>query len=1283
VRPGECLRIVLRNALDGAEPADLHIHGVGLQVVGGGPAIATNAQAMTLPGGTVTYEWQAPDDEREATHYLHSHGDQRLQSEHGLFGALVVEPPDSEWIDPRSGTESRGWDAMVRAPGGPSFREFVIMYHEVGDESYQVLDSRGQFVPLVDSISQAYRPDGRALSYRSEPFLNRFRLGQLVLGHPDESLAYSSYSYGDPATPVMRTYLGDPTKQRIVHAGSEVFHVHHMHGGATRWRRQPGEEDPGLADGLVKKPELTPKLTERTDSQSLGPSETFDVVDECGAGGCQQSAGDFLYHCHIAQHYFSGMWGLWRVYNTLQDGPASTDALPKLAVLEDRAGATKTAVPAASLAGTTLASYGTKTELGAFDLAGWVERQLPPQGTPKVYDASVWDWTTDGTHWLGEAETDQVWPGYRARAPGIRPELLFDPQTGKLAYPFMRPHLAHRPPFSPNHGPDPYLDTPAVGSGTGPPEPGSSGAGSVCPAGTKQKQFDINAISTPVTMNARDNLVDSGGELFVLRQNAEAARVDRTLQVPLAIRANAGEDCVDVLLRSDLRDGGDAPFSKVGLHIHFVQFDVQASDGLDAGFNYEQTVRPFLTSAETISQPVAAGATTVEVGDATRFSVGSVVGVGVDQASTFESHRIMAIQGDVLTLDRGLTSAHGAGEVVSAEFVRYRWYPDAQFGTSYFHDHVDAIHSWYHGLLGALIAEPPGSTYTDAHTGAELRSGPIADIHTEAKVSNEITGSFRELSLFIQDDNKLNAVGRSSGSAYNLRAEPLDARNGDPSLLFSSAAHGDPETPIIEANLGDPVVVRSLVGATNDVHTVHIDGHWFRGEPWSSTSPPIDTIHLGISERYDLSLAAAGGPQKRPGDYLYYSGRTFKLEEGSWGLVRVHAADEGNLKPLPGHETTPTPSQDTCPARAPVRPFGVSVVEASLPMLQGATGKVYVLDSEADAVASGQQPPQPLVLHVGVGDCIEVALTNRTAAGDVTYHCDLLAVDPATSGGVAAGREPAQSVAPGASQTFRYYASPEVGETVSLVRDWGNVLENPGVGLYGAIVVGPPGATYRGTGWSVDVFPKDAPPYRDVSLFFQENDESIGTHRMPYTTAVKGNVGVNYRAAPLQERLAGDRWTGAAFRSDANGDPPTPLIQAFAGDGVRVHVLAPWSEQAQVFSIEGHRWPQEPGRVGTNVIGSTQVGGLEALTLDLDGGAGGIDHLPGDYVYGDHRGPYLEAGLWGIFRVHPQGQSVAGLRPLMTKESSLRLQPTVIALGALVLVVVFSVHRRRRLASSG
>src|SRR5207248_6490532 len=124
---------------------------------------------------------------------------------------------------------------------------------------------------------------------------------------------------------------------------------------------------------------------------------------------------------------------------------------------------------------------------------------------------------------------------------------------------------------------------------------------------------------------ARGDLVDPFGELYVLRDQEDAVRANPGLRVPLVIRANAGEDCLDVLLRNEVPDTEGDPFSKVSAHIHFVQFDVQASDGVDTGFNYEQTVRPFRASGETLTATVAAGMTTVSVADAGPFQLGAVV----------------------------------------------------------------------------------------------------------------------------------------------------------------------------------------------------------------------------------------------------------------------------------------------------------------------------------------------------------------------------------------------------------------------------------------------------------------------------------------------------------------------------------------------------------------------------------------------------------------------------------------------------------------------------------
>jgi FtsP/CotA-like multicopper oxidase with cupredoxin domain len=1241
VNQGECLRISLRNELEG-EAASFHIHGSTLLIEGSDdPAIATNPDSFAAPGETVDYEWMVAEDEPEGTHYVHSHGDAREQTVHGLFGAVIVELAGSRFLDPETGEELRsGWSAIIEDRNGEDFREFGLYYHEVGDENYQFLDKEGEFVPQVDPTTSAYRPGARALNYRSEPFLNRLQLQEQLTGRFDESVAYSSYVFGDPATPIMRSYLGDPVKERIIHGGSEVFHVHHVHGGAVRWRRQPDAEDTNFATGLDKHPPILPAASERLDSQGIGPSETYDVENECGSGGCQQSVGDFLVHCHVAHHYFAGMWGLWRVYNTLQDGQASTDSLPPLAELPDRKGGVAPAVDSSQLVGTSVDWSGERFDITAGGLAEWVQRQLPPRGRPKGYDASVLDWSVEGNVFVNEPETQQAWPGYHPAQPGSRPPFPFDPKTGKLAYPFLRPHFGKRPPFAPGHGPAPYLDPPAEPSGI--PPPGTSGPASVCPDGTSLKSFSMEAIALPITQNERANIVDPNGELYVLKEQEEAVRANNDLRVPLTIRANAGEDCVDVTLTSTLEDSPDNHgFAKVNTHIHFVQFDVQASDGVIAGFNYEQSVRPFTVEGQRVVAAAASGASSIQLDGAERFQPGILVGVGMDEDETFEVREISSVSGSTVTFDEPLEHAHAQGEIVSTEFVRYRWYPDVQFGTAYFHDHVNALKSWRHGLVGALVSEPPGSTYHDPHSGEPIDSGPIADIRTEAPVSADVTGSFREFALFIQDDNPPVHIDRSSGSAINLRAEPIGRRPGDPSRAFSSTVHGDPATPLLEAYVGDPMVLRALVGGTNDTHTLHVDGHWFRIEPYSLTSPPTSTAHLGISERYDLVIPRAGGPQQLPGDYLYYNGRSFKLLEGSWGLLRV-LDGEGGLQRLPGRDP-PAPPELVCPAGESEKSFSVAAIEVDLPMLGRGTGKIFVLDQDKAAVRSGERLPEPLVLHVNVGDCVRVELRNETD-GPVSFHADMLAYDPADSAGVEAGRMPPQAIPTGASRTYTFFASQEVGETVALIRDWGDVTENPGLGLYGAIVVGPEGATYRDVysdedvsleaRWQVNVFPSDGEPYRDYSLFLQDEDESIGTHRMPYTTEVSDTTAINYQSAPLEDRLDADGELASPFlSSDARGDPPTPLVEAYAGESMLLRVIAPWSEQAQVFTIEGHEWPFEPGREGSDRLSSVQLGGAEAITLRPEGGAGGLARIPGDYLYGNHREPYREAGQWGLLRV--------------------------------------------------
>src|SRR6185437_15970168 len=83
-----------------------------------------------------------------------------------------------------------------------------------------------------------------------------------------------------------------------------------------------------------------------------------------------------------------------------------------------------------------------------------------------------------------------------------------------------------------------------------------------------------------------------------------------------------------------------------------------------------------------------------------------------------------------------------------------------------------------HGLFGAHIIEPKGSTFHDAVTGAPIDSGPIADVYTTGSVGFGEKGDFREFVLW--QHTGIRSSGSPQGcemGSFNLRAAPLIARD--------------------------------------------------------------------------------------------------------------------------------------------------------------------------------------------------------------------------------------------------------------------------------------------------------------------------------------------------------------------------------------------------------------------------------------------------------------------------------------------------------------------------
>jgi hypothetical protein len=859
----------------------------------------------------------------------------------------------------------------------------------------------------------------------------------------------------------------------------------------------------------------------------------------------------------------------------------------------------------------------------------------------------------------------------------------------------------------------------------------------LCPENAGRKYFNIHFINTPIQMagpqGKEDPIIDPYGLIYVLHEEEEETRKNNDKKYPLVFRANI-YDCIDYTLTSEWLDDDFTNFqsSKINIHPHFLQFDNQASDGVITGFSYEQSVRPFTMLEKKTKKglPVPMntvlkgkakkGDSSIKVKNAAQYHVNTELLVGADNVKGNEIRRIKSIKGDTISFVRPLQHDHPAGDIVTVEFVRSRLWADADVGTVFWHDHAFGATTWPHGGFGTLIVEPVGSTYHDPKTGKPIRSGPIADIHTVEPVGYGVNGSFRELMVQVHDTVPhtvnivtagnppgqpvevaleagktvsfmmpekiamtpmpfLNGGTHTTGSGLNFRAEPIAQRlavNPDTSKVFSSAEHGDPDTPLLRAYVGDTVVFRLLHTLMNETMLWTLSGHTFLTERYAGDANRKNSIHIGIAERYDLVVPQAGGPRLQPGDYIHFNGRNSKFSEGSWGILRVLDKETTDLKPLPagysGRNEIPK-ALPVCPEDAPVKAFNVVAMDfpgmsfnpnapESIEVdfertidLRNPNAKIYVLEEEVTKVA-GDFHPMPLTIRANVGDCIKVNLKNKMKESRASFSAISLAFNPKDSLGANVGNNSGdQTIAPGESRTYTYYADPFIGEISSLVWDWGNVMLNPRNGLFGAVIIGPKGSQYHDpkTGadislknsWEADVIIDRTIPgqeqrrnYRDVALFFQDEDNIIGTSFMPYVQNVAGLTGVNYRSEPYPHREEAGCTLGHMFQPcevDNPKDPVTPLIQAHAGDPVRIHVFGANSEQNGMFSVEKHEWPIEPFMPGADQISVVEFGGSETIDVMIPS-AGGNDMLPGDYVWNNQRLPYSQSGQWGYLRVLPK-----------------------------------------------
>jgi hypothetical protein len=205
------------------------------------------------------------------------------------------------------------------------------------------------------------------------------------------------------------------------------------------------------------------------------------------------------------------------------------------------------------------------------------------------------------------------------------------------------------------------------------------------------------------------------------------------------------------------------------------------------------------------------------------------------------------------------------------------------------------------GLVGALIVEPAGSTFT-----------PDSGTSTSGTVKEANGHTFREFVVVMQTSISASSVD----SAFNYRSEPTPWRythlvgTSDITQQLSNTlvaadpnrTQGDPNTPIFTAPAGQAVRFRVLYPAGDVIEdqVFAVNGHSWQEQPYIKDSTSIGANpksqllgaqQISPNERFDALITSAGGDFRIPGDYLF---STFLgKKQGLWGVFRVTGGADG------------------------------------------------------------------------------------------------------------------------------------------------------------------------------------------------------------------------------------------------------------------------------------------------------------------------------------------------------------------------------------------------------
>lgn len=1168
VNQGDEVRIRFRHSLN--RPLSIHVQGMEYDVnTSDGASVGFNADSTTCK--EITYSWTAV---REGVYLFHDLADASSSEKgtniHGLFGAVIVEAPGAKWFNPETGEElESGLFADVYVPGKPAFREYAVFFHdelEIKDkDGMQPMDHR---TGLPSSTT--------AISYRSEPMRNRMPLTHDPADSGEE-ISMSSWVYGDPAPPILRAYVGDPAKIRLIHGGVKETHVFHLHN--HQWRLEAENPSSTILDSV-----------------SISPQECFTLDILYGAGSFNGVIGDVIFHCHLYPHFHEGMWTLWRIHDRLEDGsgelPDGTN-IPPLFPLKDRIPPGKKDAKHPGYPNFINGEVGEEPLQPPFGI-------LNPDGSNKMFPTilETANFVENFTPGALYTDTCPCHTGSKCRS--------------KVCLPCKNGHEYSKDidDFSPIDGYPAGIEFPDD---------------DIC---QNVKIFEIAMVQADVPYN-QYGWHDPQGRFFVLKDELERQgglkEYIRKIECgeikaePLVIRANAG-DCIELHTTNLLPEYLEAsPFQQrtvtdiVGHHLHLVKFDTIVSDGAANGWNniagarqYETLIERFFANEElrtvffhdhlfanTHQQHGLFGALIIEEAGATFHDVqtGKILTSGtkaVIQRRDGTSFREFALflHDFALLFDKNNKPLNppevpGSHDDPGVMGINYRAEPMRErLGK----DDDPAY------IFSSLVHGDPATPVLETYPGDELVIRLLDGAHEEQHVLNVAGMSWKKE---IANENSPRAASQSLGisEAFNLRiTKPYQA--GD--YLYYSGG-------IDDAWLGLWGIIRAY-----DKRQNHL-------KPLCKREKPLLPLPLcpgkdDVVRRYEIVAIQTDISYNKYGDHDPNGLLFVPLEQ----LDLVMA---GKIKPRP------------LIMRANVGDW----IEVTLYNALNPEEPVPYFDYPRVPLDKKHRPsnrvslnPQFLQYDPVCDSGINVGYNNREQTVGIGESKKYLWRADEEYGACII-----QSF--GDMRNHRYHGLFGAIIVEPTGAEWyKNFTKKPGVYEEEAVIAAP----------GHDIFREYVIFIQNGIRMLDKDGELIrtaqGDEEEPVDAEDTGEKGYNYRSERFANRLQKDRRISKVFSSRIHGDPATPVFKAYTGDRVIFRTMMPADKPRNVgFTVHGHMWREHPNDSSSRIIplqGAISIG--NRFDMELEGSAS----CPGDYLYRSGSLKWdVESGMWGIFRVVKQG----------------------------------------------